>query len=115
MKLNGLQLVLMHVRSIAEVQSFYADTLGFEIEDQQPGFVEFKQPGGASIAFSENSDLHAVGSTELWWYVDDVDVLHAELVARGVKVIDPPHDKPFGRALTISDPVGQPLYLLQLR
>ena len=44
--LNGLNFVLAHVPSIAEVLPFYTEKLEFEVETQVPGFVQFKQPNG---------------------------------------------------------------------
>jgi len=52
---------------------------------------------------------------ELWWYVDDADATHQELVGKGVTIVDPPHDMPFGRVFSIKEPAGGMLYMLQLR
>ena len=113
--LNGLQFVLIHVPSIAAVRSFYADTLGFTVEDEQPGFIQFAQPRGATFAISEEGAGAPGGGTELWWFVDDVDAVHNELRERGVRIAEPPQDMPFGRTFAISDPAGTTLYLLQPR
>jgi predicted enzyme related to lactoylglutathione lyase len=50
---------------------------------------------------------------ELWWFVDDVDAEHTRLVERGVPIVQPPRDEPFGRSLAYQGPAGQALFLLQ--
>lgn len=113
---NGLNFVLAHVSSIAEVLPFYTEKLGFEIEDQGPGFIQFKQPGGqgASYALSEEGPVTPGMSTELWWYVDDAEATQAKLQELGIPIVDAIADQPFGRTLAIQDPAGNKLYLLQL-
>ncbi len=114
--LNGLNFVLAHVPSIAEVLPFYTEKLGFEIETQVPGFVQFKQPNGqgASYALSEEGNAELKATTELWWYVDDAEATRAQLLARDIHLVEDLADQPFGRTLTIADPAGNKLYLLQL-
>jgi predicted enzyme related to lactoylglutathione lyase len=114
--LNGLNFVLAHVPSIAEVLPFYTEKLGFEVETQVPGFVQFKQPNGqgASYALSEEGNVEPKSSTELWWFVDDAEATRAQLLARDIRLVEDLADQPFGRTLTIADPVGNKIYLLQL-
>ncbi len=40
--LQGLQFVMTHVPDLAAARDFYKDTLGFEVETEMPGFVQFK-------------------------------------------------------------------------
>jgi predicted enzyme related to lactoylglutathione lyase len=114
--LNGLNFVLAHVPSIEQVLPFYTEKLGFEIEAQAPGFVQFKQAKGegATYALSEEGHVEPKASSELWWYVDDAEATQAELQARGVPIVEALADQPFGRTLTIQDPAGNKLNLLQL-
>jgi len=35
-------------------------------------------------------------------------------VGKGVTIVEPPHDMPFGRVFSIKDPTGGTLYMLQL-
>lgn len=114
--LNGLNLVLAHVPSIAEVLPFYTGKLGFEIEAQSPGFVQFKQPNGqgAAYALSEEGHVEPKSSVEVWWFVDDAEVTLAQLQARNIPIVEELSDQPFGRTLAIADPAGNKLYILQL-
>ncbi|QBD76135.1 hypothetical protein EPA93_08980 [Ktedonosporobacter rubrisoli] len=113
---KGLNFVLAHVPSIAAVLPFYTEKLGFEVELQMPDFVQFKQPNGqgASYALSAEGPAEPKSSTELWWFVDDVEASLAQLQAREVPIVEGIADMPFGRTLTIADPAGNKLYLLQL-
>ena|SRR5579859_1543278 len=114
--LNGLNFVMAHVPSIEQVLPFYIEKLGFEIEDQLPGFVQFKRPKGegAVYALSEEGQVEPRMSVELWWYVDDAQATLAELEDREVPIVEGLTDQPFGRTLTIQDPAGNKIYLLQL-
>ena len=113
---KGLNFVLAHVPSITEILPFYTEKLGFEIEDQLPGFVQFKQPNGqgATYALSEEGHVEPRSSVELWWYVDDAEATLAQLRAREIPIVEELADQPFGRTLAIADPAGNKIYLLQL-
>jgi predicted enzyme related to lactoylglutathione lyase len=108
--LNGPNFVIRNVGDLDKTRRFYTDALGFRVEGEQPGFVQFATTGGATFALVENPDGEAA---EIWWYVHDADATHEELRARGVEIVHPPKDEPFGRRLVIRDAAGQTLYLLQ--
>jgi predicted enzyme related to lactoylglutathione lyase len=115
--LNGLQFVLAHVSDLATARAFYTETLGLTVAAEQPGFVQFAQPGGkgAWFALSESADARPFSDPELWWYVDDADAVSAQLAQRGVAIVEQPHDMPFGRVFTIHDPAGAAIYMLEPR
>ncbi len=109
---QGLNFVMMHVHDVEGTSAFYADKLGLTVEARQPGFVQFAPTGGgAAFALGQEEAGEAV---ELWWYVDDADAEHAALRDRGVEIVSPPVDVPFGRTFAIKDPEGATLYMLQL-
>ena len=112
---QGLNFVMAHVPSIADVLPFYTEKLGFEIEVQMPGFVQFKQPDrqGASYALSEDGPTTTETSTELWWFVENAEETQAKLVTLDIPLVNALADEPFGRTLTIQDPAGNKIYLLQ--
>ena len=108
---RGLNFVLVHVPSVAQLRSFYVNTLGFAIEAETDSFLQFRQPGsGASYALGQDEG----DRIELWWYVDDADATYADLQAKGVEIVTPPVDAPFGRFFAIKDPAGNKLFLLKL-
>ena len=87
------------------------------IAAEQPGFVQFAQPGGkgAWFALSESANARPFSDPEFWWYVNDADDACADLNERGVEIAEQPHDMPFGRVFSIHDPAGNTLYMLELR
>lgn len=110
---QGLQFVLLHVTDFAAARTFYTEKLGFTIESEQPGFVQFSRPGaGATFALSQ--DDGSLDRIELWWFVDDAHATHAALAAQGVTIVAPPHSEPFGCAFSVADPSGVTLNLLEL-
>jgi predicted enzyme related to lactoylglutathione lyase len=109
---QGLQFVIRHVPDVAAARGFYKEKLGFEVEAEQPGFIQFRQPGaGATYALAQDDGSRE--QLELWWFVEDADATHAALKAKGVEIVTPPYDEPFGRAMVIKDASGGTLYLLQ--
>ncbi len=50
MMLNGPSFILLHVRDVDQARKFYTDSLGYQVEDEQPGFVQFANTGGATLA-----------------------------------------------------------------
>jgi len=110
--IQALNFVLVHVANVAEARAFYIEKLGFTVEAEAPGFVQFTRADGASYALSQAGPGEE--GTELWWFVDDADATHAALEAAGVPTVRPPHDEPFGRAFAMKDPSGNLLYMLQL-
>ena len=118
---SGLQFVVRHVADVAAARAFYTEKMGFEVEAEQPGFVQFKAPDGAPFAVSLASadpvaaELPSGQSEplELWWYVADADAAYAELRAKDVEIVFPPKDLPFGRAFAIKDPTGAYSFILQ--
>jgi predicted enzyme related to lactoylglutathione lyase len=113
--MNGLNFVVLHVDDVAGAKTFFTERLGMEVDNEAPGFVQFKAPdGGATFALSTQDPAAPAQPVELWWFVADVDAEHARLVERGVTIIQPPKDEPFGRTLAYQDPTGHALFLLQL-
>ena len=112
--LQGLNFVIAHVADIEEARAFYTQKLGFTVQDQQPGFVQFQQPGsGATFAVAQET-ADAPDRVELWWFVENADSAHAAMRDRGVEIVRAPKDEPFGRAFSIKDPSGNTLNMLQL-
>ncbi|MDQ6644308.1 MAG: VOC family protein [Chloroflexota bacterium] len=114
--LLGLNFVMLHVPDVEKARAFYIEKLGLVIEDEQPDFVQFKQPhgNGATFALDKGEDAATLQGAELWWFVDDADATCSELVARNVEIVSKPHDEPFGRAFAIKDPAGHTIHMLQL-
>jgi predicted enzyme related to lactoylglutathione lyase len=113
--LVGLNFVMLHVPDIAQARAFYTEKLGLVVEDQQSGFVMFKQniPGSAVFALQEQPGAAPHQGVELWWLVDNADATYSTLVSRGVEIVSQPTDEPFGRAFAIKDPAGNTINMFQ--
>ena len=113
----GLDFVMLHVSNIEQVRSFYTEKMGFTVEDQQPGFVQFKQHEGMGAIFALQEDAGVVPNEgiELWWMVDNADATYTTLVSHDVEIVSQPSDQPFGRAFVIKDPAGNAINMFQPR
>jgi predicted enzyme related to lactoylglutathione lyase len=112
--LDGLNFILLHVPDIEEARAFYTEKLDFEVASQVPTFIQFKQAGNsATFALQETAGATPYKGVELWWQVADADAIYTRLVGRGVKVVSPPKDEPFGRAVSIEDHAGNTLNMYQ--
>lgn len=108
--IQGMQFVVVHVPAVAAVEAFYAETLGLAVADRNPAFLQLAPGGGATVAFGEAPGRDPI---ELWWYVNDAEAELARLEERGVPIVQPLVDMPFGRTFAIKDPAGTTLYFLQ--
>ena len=113
--LLGLDFVLLHVPDLEQARAFYTEKLGFAVEGQQPGFVQFKKHDGMGAIFAllEEAGVSSHKSVELWWLVDNADATYATLVSRDVEIVSQPSEEPFGRAFTIKDPACNHINMFQ--
>ncbi|HKE02400.1 MAG TPA: VOC family protein [Planctomycetota bacterium] len=95
-------------------RAFYEGGLGFKVQWEhrfEPGFPVFAEVArdGLSLFLTEHSGDCKVGGAA-YIVVDDVDALHREIIGRGVKVLEPPEDTPWGtREMNVMDPDGNRL------
>lgn len=99
----------IHVSTSAAAKQFYADKLGFtcanswrpnEAEDD-PCYMAFVRDG----VWLQVTSFKGTLGTCVYVYVDDVDSLHAEFVARGVQNLDPVEDQAWKmREFAVTDP-----------
>ncbi len=112
---NGLQFVMRHVDNLPAARAFYIDILGLTPIDDQPEFVQFAPVHGQGASFALGLTGENREGVETWWFVDNADAAHAELLTKGVKILKDPYDAPFGRVFCAADPAGGPVFFLQLR
>lgn len=112
--IHGLQFVIRHVDDVAAARAFYTEKLGFEVTEEQPGFVQFAAPNGAIFAVSRDTGNPDDLPIELWWVVDDADATCAELAAKGAEIVTSLKDEPFGRTFAVKDTTGGYAHMLQL-
>ena len=91
-----------------ESRKFYTDFLGFDVAMDMGWVVTFASPSNPTaqvtlLGESASTELHPQVSVE----VMDVDALHAKAVARGLQIVYPLTDEPWGvRRFYVVDPNG---------
>ena len=90
---------VLTVRDIAASIAYYRDTLGFAVT------FEYGQPTFYACLCRDEAALHLVAANKtkrepghgaLCIFVQDVDALYAELVARKARVVKPPQNYDYG-------------------
>lgn len=103
------------VRDIAEATAFYRDLLGLPLLYSFEGMAFF-DAGGTRLYLQQSPE--AGGQSILYFRVADIAKAHADLAARGVSFVRPPHlvhrhDDGIEEWLAFfSDPEGRPLALM---
>ncbi len=112
-----LDFVSLQVTDRAAAHHFYHEILGFALSDYQPPQAEVYQDGKGAI-FAVRDPFPGFSSTEkgagvsLWFgWNGSVDELAKRLEVAGVRIVQPPFDTPFGRALNCLDPEGYSITL----
>jgi predicted enzyme related to lactoylglutathione lyase len=107
-------LFLVYVTDIERSTAFYSDLFGIEPAMVTPRYVPYDVGGGVLFALwsgrAEQVDPHAQRHFETGLMLPgtaaDVDRIHDDWVARGVAIVEPPHDEVFGRTFLAADPDG---------
>ena len=106
--MTGIGGVFLRGRNAEELRSWYAASLGIELEEW--GGCAFESTAGDTTVWSVFS-----GDTEYWpreqqvmvnFRVADLDAMLAQLRAAGVEVIDALEESEFGRFGWAADPEG---------
>jgi catechol 2,3-dioxygenase-like lactoylglutathione lyase family enzyme len=97
---------------LAASREFYAGFLGFDVAMDEAGFTMFASPSNRTAQITV-ADAHnpgqdrGISQAQVSVEVDDVDALHAEAVRRGLEVVYPLTDEPWGiRRFFVKDPDG---------
>jgi predicted enzyme related to lactoylglutathione lyase len=116
---SGISAITVFAEDLEATKQFYVDVFGLPIhhEDDASAVFDF---GNTLINLLKVDEAHglivpaAVASpgagarAQFTITVDDVDATCADLVARGVKLINGPMDRPWGiRTACFADPAGQ--------
>lgn len=117
--LKRIDLVVLFVEDLARARAFYQDTLGFALtfEDKDSAYFEMEGASLLLLSMAGAQDLlssqdvatqHPTkASSQLVAFVEDVDAVHAELVAKGVEFVREPVDRAWGmRTAHLRDPDG---------
>jgi uncharacterized glyoxalase superfamily protein PhnB len=107
---------ILEVSDMDAAVAFYGDALGGVISYQfppegEPVYLSLRV-GSSSMGIGLTESPLPSGNVMLWFYVDDVDRVAAELVAAGATVVEEPVDQPWGeRTALLNDPFGTRLHL----
>jgi catechol 2,3-dioxygenase-like lactoylglutathione lyase family enzyme len=97
---------------LAAAREFYAGFLGFDVAMDEEGFTMFASPSNrtAQITVAEKDNPgqdRGISVARVSVEVEDVDALHAEAVRRGLEIVYPLTNEPWGiRRFFVRDPDG---------
>ncbi|HWH09344.1 MAG TPA: VOC family protein, partial [Candidatus Thermoplasmatota archaeon] len=110
------------VHDVHRAVAFYRDALGFRAGDvldtPEFGWAEVEVARGVKLGLhadkgnAEEGARPPGGASGFYFVVPDVDKAVERLRGMGVKVVDEPADKPYGRDACIEDPDGNVLALM---
>ncbi|RXS88446.1 VOC family protein [Streptomyces sp. TM32] len=110
--------VLLRPSDPERSRAFYGEALGLEIYREfgtgpHRGTVYFL--GGGFLEVSGRAADPATDTLQLWLQVADVATAHEELRARGVEVLRPPVQEPWGLIeMWIADPDGHKVAIVEI-
>lgn len=107
-------LFLIYVRDAQSATAFYGDLFGIEPSFTSPRYVAFDVAPGVLFALwtgrSESVDPAVPRTSEIGLMLPGpasaIDDTFRRWVAKGVRVVEEPHDEVFGRTFVIADPDG---------
>ncbi len=94
-------------------RAFYEDFLGFTVAMEQPGFLMLKSPSVPTtqviLAWADPNVMDPqVHRLDISTEVGDVDAAHADALARGLEIVYPLTDEPWGiRRFFVREPSGR--------
>lgn len=107
-------LFLIYVRDAQAATAFYSDLFEIKPTFSSPGYVAFEVAPGVLFSLWSRRGEHAVPATprtsEVGLMVprsgSSVDDVYARWTAKGVQIVEEPHDTVFGRTFVITDSDG---------
>ncbi len=109
---------LLRPRSFERTFRFYAERLGLHVyrewgSGRTRGVVFFL--GGGFLEVSGHAEEPASAAVQLWLQVRNLSVVHRELEAAGVPIVEAPSVQPWGLVeMRIRDPDGVPLVIVEV-
>lgn len=112
--MSAPNLFLIYVTDVERSTAFYSDLFDIEPRMITPRYVPFEVAPGVLFAIwsgrSESVSATTPRSSELGLMVSRsqaaVDDIFADWQAKGVTVVEEPHDDVFGRTFVVADPDG---------
>ena len=105
------------VDDVRRTTAYYRDALGFDVElyDRIPDHYGYAHRDGCHVHFAHwdgvgprpNSEVVPPDMSDIYFYVDDVDAFHREVVASGAELVLGPVNQGYGmREVRVRDPDG---------
>ena len=115
----SIRRVVPNVRSdiFDESRDFYTNFLGFDVAMEMGWVMTFASPSNPTAQVTLLGGTHsAVPHPQISIEVEDVDALHAKAVARGLQIVYPLTDEPWGvRRFYVVDPNGVVINIMSHR
>ena len=105
MRAVRLATVVQFVSSPADASAWYERLLGFGPTPYEGPYFKF-EAGGGYVILAPSSPGTGRGGSGVWFEVESVDAAYAELKERGFQFNEPPFDITPGRLVTLFDPDG---------
>jgi len=106
-RLTGFSAVFT-VRDVAASLAFYVDRLGFSVQfrmGEPPTYAIIERDTVSLHLMPASQDAAGLGTSSIYVYVDNVDAVHAGLVAMGCPIEIAPEDFSYGmRETSVRDP-----------
>ncbi len=110
MRVRRIETVFQWVADPEASARWYADLLGFEPTPYEAPYFKFAEH--AYLIFGPAVEGTGRGGTGIWFEVEDVDEAYRELRERGYAFTSEPFDIPPGRLVTLNDPDGNIIGLI---
>lgn len=114
--IGKLAMFMVVVKDMDRSVAFYRDVLGLKLLFQTPGWSSLSA-GNVEIGLhseSEHLKVRPTESSQMGFYVDDIQATLARLKAQGTHVLMPPKEEDFGTLAVFTDPDGYHIQLCQL-
>lgn len=112
--MSAPNLFLIYVSDAERSTAFYSDLFDIEPTFTSPRYVAFEVAPGVLFAIwtghNDNTTPDTPRTSEIGLMIPGpasaIDDIYREWVAKGVRMIEEPHDDVFGRTFVIADPDG---------
>ncbi len=104
MRARRLETVVQFVSDPERSQQWYSDLLGIEPTPYEGPYFRFDEH--AYLILAQSSRGTGRGGSGVWFEVANVDEAYKELTGRGFAFNEAPFDIPPGRLVTLNDPDG---------
>jgi catechol 2,3-dioxygenase-like lactoylglutathione lyase family enzyme len=123
MRAEGFESLILFVSDLGQARSFYVDLLGLPMVYEDDIIVVVGGPSGRVVLHRDDKGHDergifpagsGVGGAAVRFTVDDPDACERDATARGLPVVWPAQDAPWGRFVVLADPDGRSVVLAKM-